>query len=418
MNNKEKESFVVGLIWNYVSLVFMALGGLCFSILISYFYDVETLGYFNTFFAIYTAVSQVAVFGCHNAVTKKVSEKPEDIALSKSFLVSGLIIITVVSLVLYGVGIIALAFGGGTLWSFSSFETKALLVGVFVFGINKILLGYLNGQSRMKEYAVFQTFRNIFISGFIVLIAILHFSREYLVWSFFLAESLLLLCEIPSVLKGGFSGLELTKEKIKEIFFFGYHIMPSNLVLELNSKADILCLSFITGDERLIGIYSFAILFAEGYYQVFVVVRRSINPKITQEFLNNSIKEYYKKMNNTMNHVGYILSTVCALLILVVHRFVCFIVKDTVYLQGSLALLIVSIAILINQKNIIWGNALSHMGFPKKESLVNIITVASNVLMNILLISILGMIGAAIATGLSYFVFGFVQKKYIAKIVL
>lgn len=412
---KENKAFAEGLIWNYVSLVFMALGGLCFSILIGYFYDAEALGYFNTFYAVYIGASQIVVFGCHNAVTKKVAETPDDIGLSKSYLLTGSFISIAVSAILYFLGIAFLFVSNGKVGGYSFFEFNALILGTFVFGINKIVLGYLNGQSRMKEYAVFQTFRNIFISGFIVLIAVWHFSREYLVWSFFLAESLLLLCEIPSFLKGGFSGLKLTKEKIKEIFIFGYHIMPSNLVLELNSKADILCLSFITGDERLVGIYSFAILFAEGFYQVFVVVRRSINPKVTQQYLKETFREYYNKTNHIFNRIGYLSAVLCGVAILIVHRVACFIVKDSVYKQGSLALLIVSIAIIINFKSIIWGNALSQTGFPKEESLVNIVTILSNIGMNVLLISIWGMIGAALATGLSYFVFRIIQKKYIEK---
>ena len=44
---------------------------------------------------------------------------------------------------------------------------------------------------------------------------------------------------------------------------------------------DIICLGVVLGDDFLIGIYSFAILFVEGFYQLYVTVRRSINPKIT-----------------------------------------------------------------------------------------------------------------------------------------
>lgn len=414
---KENKAFTEGLIWNYISLVFMALGGLCFSILIGYFYDAEALGYFNTFYAIYIAVSQVAVWGCHSAITKKVSETPDNNSLSKSYFVSGIIIAIFVSVVLYITLILLLFIFDGSLLGYTNFEINALLFGVCAFAINKILLGYLNGQSRMKEYAVFQTLRNIFISGFIILVAIFHFDRKYLIWSFFLAEVLLLICEMPSLCKGGFEGLRIKKEILKEIFTFGYRIMPSNMVLELNSKADILCLSFITGDERLVGIYSFAVLFAEGFYQVFVVVRRSINPKITQQYLSKTFKEYYDKTNRLFNRVGYLLAVGCGIAILIVHRLAGLVMKDSIYQQGTMALFIVTVAIVINYKSIIWGNALSQTGFPKQESMVNIVTIFSNVAMNILLINLFGMIGAAVATGISYFVFTFIQKKLITQTV-
>ena len=73
IKNNPNGAFTAGLIWNYISLIFMAAGGFCFSLLIGIFYDAETLGYFNTFYALYIALAQIAVFGCQNAVTKYIS---------------------------------------------------------------------------------------------------------------------------------------------------------------------------------------------------------------------------------------------------------------------------------------------------------------------------------------------------------
>lgn len=111
----------------------------------------------------------------------------------------------------------------------------------------------------MSEYGIFQTLRYFFIAGFILLFAKCGFSREWLLQTFFFAELLLFLVECPFVLKGGVNGIKISKGKMMDIFKFGYQILPANLVLELNSKADVLCLSFVTGDEKLVGIYSFAV---------------------------------------------------------------------------------------------------------------------------------------------------------------
>ena len=53
------------------------------------------------------------------------------------------------------------------------------------------------------------------------------------------------------------------------------------------------------------------------------------------------------------------------------------------------------------------GNFFAQIGEPEKESFINICTVFSNFVGNIILIYYFGMNGAALATGISYVVFAF-----------
>lgn len=414
MSISDRGTFKAGLIWNYISLIFMAAGGFCFSLLIGIFYDAETLGYFNTFYALYIGLSQIAVFGCQNAVTKYTSEEPNDLMRAKSYLLMALMIIGGISLVTNIVCRLILMSMGKTLY-FSPIEVNALLLGIAVFAVNKIVLGFFNGLSRMSEYGIFQTFRYIFIAVFIMLFSALRLDREYLVLCFLCAETMLFLIEIPALAKHGFSGVKISKKELKNILAFGYNILPANLVLDLNSKADVLCLSFVTGNERLVGIYSFAALFAEGFYQVFVVIRRSINPKITFNYVSGTFKEFFARINGLVSRFGYIAATLCGIILTVVFRLSCLLMKDVSYFEGTPSLVVVVVAIIVNVKSIIWGNMLSQIGVPKYESMVNLITIISNVVMNIVFINLFGMIGAAIGTAISYFVFTIVQRFYIKK---
>jgi len=412
-NNK---GFTSGLIWNYISLVFMAAGGFCFSLLIGIFYDAETLGYFNTFYALYIALAQVVVFGCQNAITKYISEEPDDLMRAKSYLIMSLIIISVISLSTNVICRVALLFMDDY-FCLSPIEINAMIFGVLMFAINKAILGFFNGLSRMSEFGIFQSFRYIFIATFIIVFSEMRLDREYLVMCFLCAETALFIIEIPALLKNGFSGVIITKSKIKEIAEFGYHILPANFVLELNSKADVLCLSLITGNERIVGIYSFAVLFAEGFYQLFVVFRRSINPKLTFNYVNGTFNEFYTKVNKAIRRYGYFGGALCGIIITFVYRIACLIMKDASYVDGTISLVIVITAIVINLKSVIWGNLLSQVGKPNLEARVNLITILSNILLNLVLISLLGMVGAATGTALSYFVFTYIQQNKIKKII-
>lgn len=79
-------------------------------------------------------------------------------------------------------------------------------------------------------------------------------------------------------------------------------------------------------------------------------------------------------------------------------------------MHKTFALLIIAASIVCNMKSIIFGNILSQTGNPTKESVNNILTVTSNFILNILFIFQFGMIGAAVATGTSYFVFSISQR--------
>ena len=147
-----KASFKEGLVWNYISIFFLAIGGMVFSFLIGYYYDAETLGNFNLVFAYYTIFSQIGVWGCHMAVTRYISEYSENRENADLILTCGILAVCIITII-----------SGGILWVTCNFllvdiladavleSVNPIILAVFFFSINKVILGYLNGLSRMKE---------------------------------------------------------------------------------------------------------------------------------------------------------------------------------------------------------------------------------------------------------------------------
>lgn len=410
-----QDGFGQGLIWNYVSIIFLALGGVTFSFLIGYFYDATVLGYFNKVYAFYIVLSQIMVWGSHMAVTKYVSEYVNDTEQVNAIFSCAMVLVALVSVLLSGV-----ALGGA--WCLEYFGVisiqkdaiNAVVWGTFFFAVNKVMLGALNGMSCMREYAVLQSFRNIFIASCIIVMAIMKCPGEKLIFCFAIAEFSLLLV----------GGCLLYKKRIhfcfsldwlKKIFTFGTHIMPANMVLELSTKVDILCITFLIGDDKQLGIYSFAALFAEGFYQLFVVIRRSINPEITQSYVRNDLERYYSRVSKVLTHYGYMIACFVALIVIGGYNILCILMNDPAFREGNIILVVLLMAIVCNQKSIIWGSILSQTGFPIYESIVNIVTVVANILGNIVLIHCWGVFGAAVATGMSYFVYSFFQRYYMRK---
>lgn len=411
-----KSDFTQGIVWNYISVFFLAVGGLTFSFLIGLYYDAETLGNFNLIFTYYSIFSQFGVWGCHMAVTKYVSEYAHEILVVNKILSSAIVSVAVFSGVFDGIVLLICNCVMEELLPVALLRSiSSIMIAIFFFSINKVILGYLNGLSRMKEYAIFQSLRNILIALWIIIFVICEVPGVKLTYCFEYTEIMLFFLLVLLIVKREKFKLCVSMQWIKKIFAFGTHIMPANIVLELSTKVDVLCLFWILKNEEIVGIYSFAALFGEGFYQLFVVLRRSINPHITQRYLKKELGGYYVLIEKMIRKFGYLSGTVCLLVIVLGFRFLCFLTNDTGYYAGTLPLLIITIAIVCNMKSIIFGNMLSQTGYPVAESINNIITVISNFILNILFIHQWGMVGAAMATGASYFIFSINQKRMLKK---
>lgn len=123
----------------------------------------------------------------------------------------------------------------------------------------------------------------------------------------------------------------------------------------------------------------------------------------------------YINVNSVITRYGFVGAFLCGTMIVFVYRFACLFMRDEAYFKGTLSLIIVILAIIMNIRGIIWGNLLSQVGKPKFEAIVNIATVISNIMMNLIFINLFGMIGAAIGTAISYFLFSVIQKIYLKR---
>ena len=404
------------LIWNLISTGLLAVGGLLFSVLIALFYHPDVLGVFNQAYAYYILFSQFAVLGMHMATAKLAAEHFGEGNMPQRYLWTGLFSVTGISIlcmfVIGGVLLLTGLVNRGDVWV----ATLLTIAALPFFSINKVALAYLNGLSKMRAYAVLQALRPILIVGAILFFSLNGYPGKYLSASFFVAELILTLvfAIYAVILRVPF--VRWDRSIAKEMFRFGVSIFPGNLILEFNTKIDVICLGLLTGNDYLVGVYSFAALFAEGFYQLFVVVRRIINPRITQAYTEREgIRE---KLNGILALITRYLrfgAPAAALLLVGTYYAACYLLKREPYLAAVPSLVILATSIALNSRNICIGNLLSDIGKPSSESLVNIIAAGSNVICNCILIPFFGITGAALGTAVSYFIFAYAQRRLITK---
>lgn len=395
-----------GIIWNYGSLIILSISGFLFNCLITYFYDAAALGVFNSTYAWYCVLSQITTWGIHMSVLKLIPEykgnREEQNKIVCSALLEVLLISVIAVMVIESILPYAITDNRQLLKSM-----QLAMLGLPIFSLNKVILNYLNGLSEMKAYAVFQSVRYLAIAISISMLGIGGGNSVWLSCSFTEAEIIVFITELIYLVYRKLIRVKASAGYLKEHIRFGTHILPSNMAL--NTKVDIICLGFVLRDDYLIGIYSFAILFVEGFYQLYIIVRRSINPKITECYVENNLYQGIENINVNLKKNLRVLSPAALFMIALGYYIICCILGHREYIVGLEFLIIICTAIVISGREIVFGNIFAQTGFPVYESVINIITVASNFFLNLLLISFWKLLGAAVATAISHLLFGLIM---------
>ena len=399
------------LLCNYVSMVVMAVSGLLMNTVIVLFYGSDVLGIYNETYAWYMILSQVAVWGIHMAVLKFVpgtKDNTEQGSILKTSILTAVVFSFAVTVmaetVVFCLGDIA--------WK------KSMLIaftGLVLLSVNKVLLNYLNATHRMVAYAVFTSFRYGFFGIGILGFALKGVGPEFLAWIFPLIEIAVLIGTILYFAARISIVGRFDRKLFGKIVYFGTKILPSAMVLEMNTKLDVVCLGMLTKDASQIGIYSFAVLFTEGFYMLYVTVRKIINPGIAESNSAGKLKEYILGTKKALSNYmvwggGLVYAGIAAGYILL-----CAAMRRPAYIEGVLYILIICLAIAANGKYIIFGDLLAQTGYPFEESVLNMLTVAGNFLLNVIFITLFGTVGAAIATAASHYIFALYMKTRIKK---
>ena len=398
--------FGKALLWNYFSIVVMAVSGLLMNAVIALFYGSAVLGAFSETYAWYVILSQLSVWGIHVAIVKYVPEAGSE--EEKGAILKNAVIITLMtSLIITMFSEIVVFFVYDVEWKS---YMKVAFSGLVLLSINKVLLNYLNAVYKMVVYAVFTSIRYAVFGGGILLLAFIGAKPDYLALIFPFTEL---------VVFGGMAGYFLFRIRVfgkptwrmfNTLLCFGTKILPSYMVLEMNTKVDVVCLGILISNVSQIGIYSFSIFFTEGFYLLYITIRKIINPRIAAANAEGKLLDQITKIKIGIRRYMVVGSCMAYLGIAGGYVLLCCVMQRPEYVEGLIYLLIICLSIVLNGKYIVFGDLLAQIGYPLEESMLNVLTVAGNFVLNIIFIMLLGKIGAAVATAVSYFIFSFYMK--------
>lgn len=390
----------------------MAVTGLLLNFLIMIIYGPEGLGLFNFIFALFIIFSQFSTFGLHYSTLKFSSQhiKKETVLkeiLTNSILLSFLFCVPVLLISFVLPNTIFHLFqisGAKDSWYFA-------IPGLLFFSFNKIILSFINGQRKMHLYAFLTSLRYV---GMLMCLG-------GLIWVGASASKLSLILTVPELLLFIVSLFfihhyidfsKIIKNWIKSHFIFSYKSFLAGASIEFSSRVDVLILACFV-NERMVGIYSFALFFVEGFLQIIVMFRNLINPLITQcleenkaEILRIEIKKVGTKAVFLMA-VSFLMSLFCYYAYMVFFE-ITLDISESFYVFTILML-----GVILSSYYLPLQFFPAQTGNPSQQTFLNLFFVVANISLNTIFSYGYGLYGAAIATSLNFIITGYVIKKYV-----
>lgn len=404
IKSKASDPLTSGIAWNAASFAIVAASGVAINLLIAFRFGAASLGAFNVAYALYIVLSQIAVWGVHYSALKHSSEFERDRGevgtMATAALLLGLLLGCAACLTTWLLKPYAhLVFDSAAVADGLTWVALALAI----FPINKILLAVANGLRQMRFFALVQALRGVGILAWIAYSALLTGRAEDLAVGFLVGELAVLLVLLLNVAarRAGFEIRPPSLAWLRRHVAFGSHGLGAGLLIEFNSRVDVLLLGVLLSDKD-VGIYSFAAMLLDGFFAIFVVVRNNFNPLLVQFTHQHRWEELFQLLRTT-RRFAYPMALALAVLV-----FAAFLVVTVVLLpERGLSAGAPVLAILLGGAWLWSGylpfdNLLLQSGRPGLQTMQYLAVLLANVAMNLLLVPHFGIVGAAVATAVGY----------------
>ena len=388
--------------WNYSAFALMAGTGIILNFFIAIQFGVETLGVFNQIYAVYIVAAQLAAFGMHDSAQKHTAEhhgqEDERQLIARSANLAALLIGAGVALVIYlaapliGRVVNSASVGLGIAWA---------APGLLFFALNKVQMGILNGERRMQAFAVMQGMRVLTILSVIVVAEAQEWPSHLLGASFTIAELVifgpLLILVRPWQGSGNATGVRNWRRRHLN---FGAKALPNGFLAESYVRVDVLMLAIFVSDEA-VGVYSFAAMFIEGLYQVPTVIRTVVNPVLVR-LIDAGDRRALARFGRRVMIMSLGVFVIAAGLAYLIFPSLGPFFPDDLASRAYPVLSIIIFGLVIYAAFVPLDFMLMQAGQPGWQSALMSLNISVNAALNITLIPIYGIHGAAVATATAF----------------
>lgn len=396
--------FSQDVLWNVASLGILAVGGVLINILILNQRGEATLGVFNQVYAIYIIFSQIGVGGVQFSVLKEVSYHQDDKAHCSDLTTSGLLLAAGFAVVGCGGLVLVAPLIGRVLQSADVTQgIYAVVLGLFFFSLNKVLINTVNGLAQMRVYAVLQSLRFFLLVASLIGLVLTGVDSALLTWCFSISE-VLLFGAVAGYLYSRVLFLRVPHDLrylLGKHLSFGLRGMFSGILLQLNTRVDVLMLGYFLPDAR-VGIYSFAAMLAEGISQIPLAVRSNLDPVLGRDFADGDIEAINGLARQVRRYFYPLMLGLCLTIMILYPVAIRLFTEADVVTESWLVFLIIMVGVMLNARFRPFRGIVLQGGRPGLHTLSVVALVANDALLNLVAIPRGEIYGAALVTALTF----------------
>lgn len=344
------------------------------------------LGTYFLFIAYFGIIDMLSDGGFGRAAVKRISEGEEQNEYYSAFFVlkTAVTVLIIISLILIKNSISS---------SVSVNTLDWLILAQFVALFHCLVAKGVAGRGKMGIYAIGELINN---TSRIILQAIAVFMGYYLAG---LMGGFILGLAIATIIQLKFFDLHFTRFKwrhIKNLTTFSFWLFLTSTGVVLYSHADVIMIGYFI-DDSSVGYYKVAFQLAAFTTLVTASLSMTLWPKISRWGKNGSKKSIEKALSSALTFSFFLALPIFAGGILLGDKILYFFYGEE-FALGYYTLVILLCAQLVNIFQILFTMCLSALDRQKDSFKVTAIGSTSNIILNILMIPLLGIEGAALAT--------------------
>lgn len=278
----------IDLVVNVASLGIVGLGGLVLIALIGAVWGSAGAGLFTELLAIWIVAAQLGVLGIQTSALRSTSLAEDHIRQRED--VWSALLATGITGLLCGLIVAILSSPIGRILDDEDLRQALLMAspGVALFSINKVLIFSLNGLRHMRWVATANSTRMLGLLGFTGLVVWAQGAPRNLGLIMTVAEAVVFLVAMAGILFRYPPRFTNAWPRMRSHFIFGVKALPSGAILELNTRVDVLMLALFVS-QSAVGVYGYALAFAEGHQQLAIVFRNQFNPRVARLLANHDL---------------------------------------------------------------------------------------------------------------------------------
>lgn len=390
--------------WAFISIATASLAHFILRIVLGRELGPEGLGVYTLAFTIYLLGMQFAAFGIGSALTKYVAEFLEDKVAIRNYVSSGMTS-SVITGGLMGVVLFLLApYIAISFFHVPELEPLIQLTAICYpfIAIQKAVLGTLNGFRRMHLYALLNIIQNVAVVAASIALVLLFEMGVMGAVIGFVGPTILVSALCPILIRDcmGFGASLWNIPALRATTIFGFYVVLGNSIGFLNTQIDSIMIGYYLNPVE-VGIYAVTVLLAQTLTLIPSAVQRVTAPATATLYGKGDIGAIRKIIYSTMKK-AFLVSAAIALVLVIFGQFFISLFFTPEFLPAYIPLLVLLVGHTIFAPFMAIGSTLASIGKVNIPFKIHSICGVLNIVLNILLIPLFGIMGAAASTTITH----------------